>query len=135
MGGLTDSGTYTVYVHFDGYPDGRLPVLDAMIKRDGAPKVLATLLMARSGGWSLLNQDQKLDGRNSLGDRGNVVEGYGIKYDDAPDWTPQRFPEEYEVKSDVEYVYLIPEVGPILWAAAKYGVKPDDWDWQKHDVT
>lgn len=133
VGGLTDSGTYVVYVHYDGYPEGRLEVLEEIIKRDGAPKALATILSARAGGWSYLKSDT--DGeKDHLEGRGQVVEGYGLQYTDAPQATPVRFPEEWEPDSWAEYVYLIPEVGPIRYAEVERGVKPEDWNWKEHEV-
>lgn len=134
VGGLTDMGTFVVYVHFDGYPEGRLPVLDAIIKRDGAAKALATLLMAKEGGWSSLDEDQDASVPNVLGQRAESVEGYGVKYTDAPEIKPQRFPEEYHDDSWAEYVYLIPEVGPIRWAAAERGTAPEEWNWKEHEI-
>lgn len=134
VGGLTDSGTYVVYVHFDGYPEGRLPVLDELIKRDGAAKVLATILMAREGGWSYLDADIDPGAKTALGSRGRVVPGYGLMYADEPTVKPVRFPEEYSDESWAEYVYLIPEVGPLVWAAAEPGKPTEQWDWQRHEV-
>src|SRR4051812_40344594 len=95
VGGLTDSGTYAVYVHFDGYPEGRLPVLDAIIKRDGAARALATILMADEGGWSSLDADTTEGVPTMLGPRGESVVGYGVKYRDAPEVKAIRFPEDY----------------------------------------
>jgi hypothetical protein len=135
VGGLTDMGTYVVYVHFDGYPEGRLPVLDYLIKRDGAAKTLATILMANEGGWSYLAPDIDTSGNPSpLGNRGEIVEGYGLKYIDAPEVKPYRFPEEYSTDMWAEYVYLIPEEGPLIWAAAVQGKPTEEWDWQRHEI-
>lgn len=130
VGGLTDGGTYAVYVHNDGYPDGRLPVLEALIKRDGANKVLATLLSGREGGWSYLDDTTGADGRTP--GHGRIVEGYGCAYNDAPDATPLRFPEEYNDDSWIEWVYLISETGTIRFAATQRGVKPEEWNWNEH---
>jgi hypothetical protein len=47
---------------------------------------------------------------------------------------PIRFPEEYTDDMWAEYVYLIPEVGPIRWAAVGRGVAPEEWDWQEHEI-
>lgn len=134
VGGLTDSGTYVVYVHSDGYPEGRLPVLDAIISRDGAPKALATILSAREGGWSYLEPGTKDGGATHLDGRGRNIGGYGCQYTDAPDQPPMRFPEDYIDDMWAEYVYLIPETGPLIWAAVKRGVPTENWDWQRHEL-
>jgi hypothetical protein len=134
VGGLTDMGTYVVYVHFDGYPEGRLPELEGMVKRDGAARVLVELLSAKEGGWSVLDHQADASMRNSLGDRGRVVEGYGLAYTDAPGSGPQRFPEDYTDDVWAEWVYLIPEVGPIRYAECVHGKPPEDWDWNEHPV-
>jgi hypothetical protein len=134
VGGLTDSGTYVVYVHSDGYPEGRLPVLDAIIKRDGAAKALATILSAREGGWSYLEADTKDGGQTHLEGRGRNIGGYGCQYTDAPEATPQRFPEEYSDDQWAEYVYLIPEEGPLIWAEVQRGKPTEEWNWQRHEV-
>jgi hypothetical protein len=134
VGGLTDSGTYVVYVHSDGYPEGRLPVLEAIIKRDGPAKALVNILSARAGGWSYLEEDTPPTAKDHLDGRGRVVEGYGLQYNDAPEATPLRFPEEYDVQTWIEYVYLIPEVGPIRYAAADRSTPPEEWDWKEHHV-
>jgi len=134
VGGLTDSGTYAVYVHNDGYPEGRLPELDAIIERDGAAKALATILSAREGGWSVLDANTKLGRSSSLGDRGRVVEGYGVAYTDAPDVPPLRFPEEYSTDAWIEYVYLISEVGPVKFVNVPHGTPPEEWSWKEHHI-
>lgn len=130
VGGLTDGGTYVTYVHYDGYPDARLPVLEELIKRDGPARVLSTILQARTGGWSALEPSTK----ESHILHGEVVPGYGVKYTDAAEGPQLRFPEEYNDDSWCEYVYLIPEIGPIRYAEIQRGVKPEAWRWQEHEV-
>lgn len=133
VGGLTDDGTYVVYVHNDGYPDGRLVELEQIIERDGAAKALVNILSAREGGWSYLAAGTQAGSKDHTG-HGTIVPGYGLKYNDAPEATPMRFPEEWEPDSWCEYVYLIPEVGPIRHAAVQRDVKPEEWDWKEHGV-
>src|SRR5699024_3677621 len=83
-GGVTERGVLGRYVHFDGYPERRMPVLRAIVARDGAVAALRTILAAQWGGWSYLDPDRQ---ENSLGeDRAEVVPGYGLRYrDTGPD--------------------------------------------------
>lgn len=110
-----------IYVHFDGYTEAKLPTLSKMIVRDGAEKVVETLLSARTGGWSYLNEDQPEDGGTGLlGDRGRIVPGYGLAYTDVqtgeaePTYIGDGLSEDDRIW--IEYVYLIdPETGVITW--------------------
>ena len=71
--GRTESGIKGVYVHSDGHPDSRLPVLAELIRRDGVDRVMSTLL-EQTWGWSFLDSDpegaplpaSKQDGRFEL---------------------------------------------------------------------
>lgn len=107
-----------IYVHFDGYAEAKLPTLSKMIARDGAEKVVETLLSARTGGWSYLHDDEPEGGdTGSLGDRGRIVPGYGLAYTDAqiePTYVGDGLSEDDRIW--IEYVYLIhPETGVITW--------------------
>lgn len=113
VGIKSESGKIGRYCHSDGYPDGQLPILAALIKRDGAPKAAQTLMEADAGGWSYLSTTYA---NNSLGkDRAELIEGYGLKYLDAPDRkAPMRFEEAGD--SWCEYAYFIDvERGTIEW--------------------
>ena len=110
-----------VYCHFDSYPEAKLPELSALINRDGPEKVVETILSARTGGWSVISPDADTTGmENMLGERGRVVEGYGLAYTDLQ--TEEGEPTYIgDGMSDndllwIEYVYLIdPETGLITW--------------------
>lgn len=110
-----------VYVHFDGYPEAKLPQLAQLIERDGAEKVLETIMSARTGGWSYIDPSQADSGdTGGLGDRGRVVEGYGLAYTDLqteegePTYIGDGMSENDRIW--IEYVYLIdPETGIITW--------------------
>lgn len=110
-----------VYVHFDGYPEAKLPELSTLINRDGAEKVVETILSARTGGWSIISPDADTAGmENMLGERGRVVEGYGLAYTDLqteegePTYIGDGMSENDHIW--IEYVYLIdPETGIITW--------------------
>lgn len=113
---ISESGPVGYYVHSDGYPDGRLPVLQALIERDGIDKVAETILTARNGGWSYLTVRND-DITNFLGERGEVVEGYGLRYTDqqvkdAP------LMKLADARTDIwiEYAYFLNlETGDIEW--------------------
>lgn len=118
-----------VYCHFDGYDEAKLPTLSQIILRDGPAKAVETLLSARTGGWSYLNEDEPGDGSSGpLGDRGRVVEGYGLAYTDLqteegePKYIGDGMSEDDRIW--IEYVYLIhPETGIITWFNT-YGDNP-----------
>lgn len=116
----TEVGIRGVYVHYDGYPDGRLPVLKKMINRDGAAKVTATILAIPA--WASLDNDQSLDSNPF------VIEGYGRRFnpEDKDDYfTPNQLQEWW----DSEYVYVIhPETGAIRWAAIGVGHEGQSWE-------
>ena len=110
-----------VYSHFDGYPEAKLPELSTLINRDGPEKVVETILSARTGGWSVISPDSDTAGmENMLGERGRVVEGYGLAYTDLqteegePTYIGDGMSENDRIW--IEYVYLIdPETGEITW--------------------
>lgn len=120
----TEAGVVGVYVHSDGSPGerfGRLATYRALIERDGAPKVCATILAHRA--WSFIFDERY----ESLGEE---VEGYGTpipNQEDRPYFTPDKLNDWW----DSEYLYVIhPETGEIKWT--DIGVRrPDDslkWD-------
>lgn len=103
-----------VYVHSDGYPEGRLPVLKSLIIKHGAAEVASTILSAENGGWSYLDENYT---ENYLGDRGAAVPGYGLKYTDVQ--TGEAPPQKHsEVVGDIfiEFMYYIDvPTGDIVW--------------------
>jgi hypothetical protein len=139
--GRTESGTKGVYVHFDGYPEGRLPVLEALIKRDGVNKVASTLL-ARPSGWSSLDpkQDAVLPDHYNDG-RFEAVPGYGVQYTDTEfvdeltgEKTQQGNREYMDTSPEtrdmwIEYVYILEQDGSLSWAPNN-GVDWNDLPWQ-----
>ena len=117
-----------VYCHFDCYDEAKLPTLSRIILRDGPAKAVETLLSARTGGWSYLDDSERGSHTGGLGDRGQVVEGYGVKYTDLqteegePKYIGDGLTKEDQVW--IEYVYLIdPETGVITWFNT-YGDSP-----------
>ena len=109
----TEKGLVGVYVHFDGYPEGRLPVLEALIKRDGVETVVATLLEGQD--WSSLDNEPEPPGEFDGGK--TFVPGYGLCYsskygsDRSPYWTPD---QGYDWMG-TEYIYFIHPDGSITW--------------------
>lgn len=105
-----DGWTDGVYVHWDGSPSSRIPVLTDLVARaDGdVASVLDVLTSAISGGgWSVINPcSQKEDGR-SLDGRGEFVEGYGIRYLDNPGEVSFAWHGEDIDFAGAEYVYAI----------------------------
>lgn len=101
-----------VYVHSDGYPEGRLPYLKKYIVRDGVEKVAQTILSANTGGWSYLFDDYD---DNRLGDRADVVAGYGLKYTDVDPEKPMTHSEALK-NWGIEYAYYLDlATGDIVW--------------------
>lgn len=124
----TESGLKGVYVHYDGYPDGRLPVLAELIRRDGVSAVVVAIL-GRPSGWSHLSphQDGELEGGQNDG-RFIAVPGYGVQYNHEPvttTWSDDPVVQgatEYQTPDGVigdcfiEYVYVIEHDGSVTWA-------------------
>ena len=110
-----------VYNHFDSYPEAKLPELSALINRDGPEKVVETILSARTGGWSVISPDADTAGmENMLGERGRVVDGYGLAYTDLqteegePTYIGDGMSENDRLW--IEWIYLIdPETGEITY--------------------
>ncbi|QGJ95025.1 hypothetical protein SEA_REDWATTLEHOG_164 [Gordonia phage RedWattleHog] len=103
-----------VYVHSDGYPEGRLPDLKKMITRDGPEKVVQTILSAKRGGWSYLDVEYA---NNYLGeDRAKLVPGYGLMFLDG-DHEPKPLRHSEVIRTFwCEYAYYIDvETGDIHW--------------------
>jgi hypothetical protein len=113
-------GIRGVYVHWDGYPEGRLPVLRALIERDGVSRVVMTI-MGQPSGWSSLSPDTfepQAPGHNGE-ERFTTVPGYGVQYKPHPIqgnehyWTPADAPGDY----GDEFIYIIDPEGNVRWAA------------------
>jgi hypothetical protein len=129
--GHTESGIKGVYVHFDGYPEGRLPVLAKLIQRDGVDRVMSTIL-AQTWGWSSLDANPvPPELPPYMGDgRFELVTGYGVRYtkDDGgePDYrdTSQQARDIF-----IEYVYVVEQDGSISYATNQ-DVPWDDLAWE-----
>lgn len=129
VGGLTDRGIYTVYVHNGGH----LPTLTALIRRDGVHRVLGTLLTARDGGWSYLDPREDGTRDHRLGERGRTVPGYGVAYTDEPGTMPVKFPDDWSEDFWADAVYLTRNDGAIRRAEpgrCECQCGPRHWEWR-----
>lgn len=70
------------YVHSDGMPTWRGPVLERLIAREGADRVLAVLCDEHYG-WSSLDPDQGPETPYGDDQRFQVVLGWGVAYTDT----------------------------------------------------
>jgi len=140
----TESGIKGVYVHWDGYPSGRLPILHELIQRDGVVKVVYTI-MAKPSGWSHLNAGQGHDLEQMYSDgRFIAVHGYGVQYNDqaVEVWGGPvvQGDEQYRTPDDsndvfIEYVYIIEPDGSISWAENDYTVPFAKLPWRASIVS
>lgn len=85
------------YCHSDGYPTWQGRQLWTIVQRDGVEKARQVLLHEHYG-WSFLDAERDAAGfephARMLGDRCEVVSGYGLAYTDEPaEWTD---PLQYE---------------------------------------
>lgn len=97
-----------VYVHSDGYPSGRGPLLFKMLaaRGDDLSKLWADIDSAKHHGWSCLNTAQKAPHPSVLGRRGKWVAGVGQKYTAAQCQDDSRFNWHGEpLDTDAEWVY------------------------------
>jgi hypothetical protein len=128
----TERGIIGVYVHWDGYPEGRLSVLRDLVARDGLATVVKTIV-GKPNGWSHLSADP---GNNELSigmqdGRFGVVPGYGVEYTTVQGqarteyWTP----ETNSAESWCEYVYIIRTNGTVDWAPIGCGDDIAEYDW------
>lgn len=139
----TESGMKGVYVHWDGYPEGRLPALHSIIQRDGVSKAVITIL-GKPSGWSHLSPEQDGNlGRMYDDGRFIAVPGYGIQYNDQPveHWGKEvvqgdleyRTPESVMGDVFIEFVYIIEQDGSISWAENDYTKTFDKLEWHDSD--
>jgi len=95
------------YVHWDGGPARRLPILQELVKRDGIVPVIDTIVR-NNYGWSHLDPEQTygLEGYHTDG-RFLARPGYGVAYT-----LKQAGGEEMETDQTadpvwIEYVYIL----------------------------
>lgn len=122
-----------VYVHSDGYPDGKwgkLNVLSTLITRDGVEKVIKKIL-GKPNGWSNLDPDQERDSLTPGYQDGRflTVPGYGVQYSirkmnlfGRKDY--RQGDMEYRRPGDggEEFFYIINRNGTISWCEGDWPV-------------
>ena len=106
----TESGWRGRYIHFDGYTDYMNPALTTIVQRDGFDKAKA-ILCDEHRSWSQVDPNVKPSANEFLGDRGEVVEGYGVAYTDEPDdfW----YTETTELWPWIEFIHILEADGTV----------------------
>ena len=99
-----DNGWEGRYVHFDGYPEARVPVLLDLIYRKGVERVRNVVIDWNPRGWSCLTGErEELDWFQQDG-RFGVVSDYGIAYRDGE---PFMISSNDEPDCFIEWVYIL----------------------------
>ena len=99
------------YAHWDNYPERIVPVLDRLIRRDGATQVVETLINNNQS-WSVIDDKQELDDPSLGNDTAGVVVGYGrIHLDLEPNDPTSWFTEDDIELAWTEWVYVIHHSG------------------------
>ncbi|UAK38408.1 hypothetical protein K8O93_00985 [Gordonia bronchialis] len=108
IGAMTESGRIGVYCHSDGYPTHNGRQVQAILKRDGFEKFLDVILnQANQSGFSYLDAAETATGENTLGDRAELIAGYGRVYRDCDAQPPQTLGSAMADDSWQEYGYVI----------------------------
>jgi hypothetical protein len=92
------------YVHFDGYPEARVPVLLDLIYRKGVERVRNVVIDWNPQGWSVLSGERETLNEWQQDGRFAVVSDYGIAYRDSDPLTisSNDIPDCF-----IEYVYIL----------------------------
>jgi hypothetical protein len=99
------------YAHWDNYPERIVPVLDRLIRRDGATQVVETLINNNQS-WSVVDDKQELDDPMLGNDTASVVVGYGrIHLDLEPNDPTSWFTEDDIELAWADWVYVIHHSG------------------------
>lgn len=111
-----DGGFKGRYVHLDGYPSGVGATVEALIRRDGAQRVVQ-VITEENYGWSSLDETEWGPLHEMYRDgRFQVVQGYGVAYtthqgqSSPDDWHTH---ESVEGNVFIEWVYVIEEDGSV----------------------
>jgi len=99
-----DNGWEGRYVHFDGYPEARVPVLLDLIYRKGVDRVRNVVIDWNPQGWSVLSGERETLNEWQQDGRFAVVSDYGIAYRDRDPLTisSNDIPDCF-----IEYVYIL----------------------------
>lgn len=100
------------YVHWDNYPERIVPIIGRLVERDGATKVVETLINNNQS-WSSINDTQtKYAEPYEALENDSVVEGYGTIHTDLePDDPSAWFTEADTELAWAEWVYVIRQHG------------------------
>lgn len=98
------------YAHWDNYPERIVPVLGRLVGRDGATKVVETLINNNQS-WSVIDDKEKIDDP-LVEDTTSVIVGYGrIHLDLEPNDPSSWFTEDDIELAWAEWVYVIHHSG------------------------
>lgn len=100
------NGWYGRYVHWDGAPETRLPILQRMVARDGVARVREVLLHENTSWSSLCDTQTELD-ENDDADRMKAVANYGVAHTDLPSDDEWEFTQENPEFAWSEYLYIL----------------------------
>ena len=124
-----EDGVKGVYVHSDGYPEGQWGMLNQLstkIARDGAAKVIKTIL-GKPSGWSSLIEHDELPSGHTDG-RFLLIKGYGVQFSRklfpklGKDYRQGDDTYRYPGDGGEEYFYLIRRDGTIEWCEGDWPV-------------
>lgn len=97
---------YGRYVHWDGAPETRLPILQRMVSRDGVTRVREVLLHENTS-WSSLCDTQTQLGEYDDEERMTCVANYGVAHTDLPSDDEWEFTKESPEFAWAEYLYIL----------------------------
>ena len=100
------NGWYGRYVHWDGAPETRLPILQRMVARDGVTRVREVLLHENTSWSSLCDTQAELD-ENDDADRMKAVENYGVAHIDLPSDDEWHFTQDSPEYAWAQYLYIL----------------------------
>lgn len=103
------------YVHWDGSPQTRLPILQRIVIRDGVKKARKTLIHNRIS-WSSLCDTQKGLGEYDDPSRVSAVDGYGVVHTDIlpkefGNWMFHDYDKEF---AWAQYLYILDDEAVIV---------------------
>lgn len=99
------------YAHWDNYPERIVPVLGRLVERDGATKVVETLINNNQS-WSVVDDKQELDDPLLGNDTDSVILGYGRIHTDLEPNDPSSWFTEDDIElAWASYVYVIHHSG------------------------
>jgi hypothetical protein len=101
------------YVHWDNYPERIVPIIGRLVERDGATKVVTTLINDNQS-WSVIDDTQKpySEADKDMAWAEGAIEGYGVIHTDLEPNDPSTwFTEDDTELAWASYVYVIRDIG------------------------